>query len=74
MSKDTQATGQRTLRNFILPDDLFYEFEYVAEENSRSATSEIVESMKLVIDAYKKKNKKTGALPMSLSRKKKMGL
>lgn len=66
----------RTLRTFELPDDLFYEFEYIAEERSRSTVGEIVESMKYAVEKYKTENpdkvKKSGSLPYTQSRIDKM--
>lgn len=66
-----------TLRNYKLPDDIFYDFEYIAEEENSNNTAEIVRAMKSKIKEYKKYNPdkvlENGRLPFSKTRLKKMG-
>lgn len=65
-----------TLRNFRLPDEVFFEFEYLSEELNSTSTAEMVKAMRKSIEAYKKKNplliKKDGRFPLTKSRIRKM--
>lgn len=72
----TDQKPNTTLRNFKFEDDLFYDFEYVAEESSRSTTAEMAEAMKQAVAQYKRLNphkiQKDGSLPRSKGRIQKM--
>lgn len=72
----TASKPPSRIRNFKFEDELFYDFEYVAEEHSRSATAEMTESMKVAVAQYKRLNphkiQADGSLPKSKSRLHKM--
>lgn len=56
-----------TLRNFRLPDDLYYKFEFIAEQNNRTVTGHLSEIMKMEVEkqkenqGYKDKDMRTKA-------------
>lgn len=77
--KSAPVKSKLTLRNFKVEDDVFYPFEYVAEQNNRSTTRELAEVMKSSVEQFRRANpdkvdENTGQLPYSSSRKIKMGL
>lgn len=70
MSKTTNK--DTSLRNFMLPDELYYNLEFIAESNNRDATKHIIHMLTEEAERFKQE-KKLKKIPRTEGRKRKLG-